>query len=238
MSYKFIDAHFHLDGYKNHKTIYKLINTSQIYTLCVTNSPYIYIACKQNYIETKFVKFALGFHPRLIGKERFDEKGFEKLSENAKYIGEVGLDFSRNYVKTKNEQIRVFKKIINIAVKRNLLVSIHSVNATDELINIIKEYKLSKFILHWFKGTEEQINELSRLGAYFSVNPDQIKEKNILYIPKNRILVETDGPNNKLQKSIYSSSNIRQAYDVISQKLNIADLKQLCYKNFYELISN
>lgn len=58
-----IDTHFHLDYYKEHQKIYDGINERKQYTLCMTNSPGVYISCKRIYPETKYLKFALGFHP-------------------------------------------------------------------------------------------------------------------------------------------------------------------------------
>ena len=59
-----IDTHFHLDYYKNHEQVYKGINEKKQYTLCMTNSPGIYLSCKRIYPETKYLKFALRFHPQ------------------------------------------------------------------------------------------------------------------------------------------------------------------------------
>ena len=60
---KLIDVHFHLDFYKNHKAVYNRINQLEQYTLCMTNSSGVYLSCKNLYPETKYLKFALGFHP-------------------------------------------------------------------------------------------------------------------------------------------------------------------------------
>ena len=42
-----IDTHFHLDYYKEHQKIYDGINERKQYTLCMTNSPGVYISCKR-----------------------------------------------------------------------------------------------------------------------------------------------------------------------------------------------
>ena len=61
---KLIDTHFHLDYYRNHKQVYDLINHLEQYTICMTNSPGVYVSCRKLYQETEYIKFALGFHPR------------------------------------------------------------------------------------------------------------------------------------------------------------------------------
>ena len=50
---RMIDVHFHLDFYKNHEAIYEMINKLEQYTLCMTNSPGVYLSCKNLYAETK-----------------------------------------------------------------------------------------------------------------------------------------------------------------------------------------
>ena len=45
-----IDTHFHLDYYKEHQKIYDGINERKQYTLCMTNSPGVYISPVNAYI--------------------------------------------------------------------------------------------------------------------------------------------------------------------------------------------
>ena len=47
MMVKLVDTHFHLDYYRNHRQLYKIINELEQYTLCMTSSPgYIYVLQK------------------------------------------------------------------------------------------------------------------------------------------------------------------------------------------------
>ena len=41
-----IDTHFHLDMYKDYNEIYKIIVGKKQYTLCMTNSPGVFLSCK------------------------------------------------------------------------------------------------------------------------------------------------------------------------------------------------
>ena len=74
-----IDTHFHLDYYKEHQKIYDGINERKQYTLCMTNSPGVYISCKRIYPETKYLKFALGFHPQDVSLKDADFYDFMQL---------------------------------------------------------------------------------------------------------------------------------------------------------------
>ncbi|MFR8428069.1 MAG: TatD family hydrolase [Roseburia inulinivorans] len=88
-----IDTHFHLDYYKEHQKIYDGINERKQYTLCMTNSPGVYISCKRIYPETKYLKFALGFHPQDVSLKDADFHDFMQLVNTTNYVGEIGLDF-------------------------------------------------------------------------------------------------------------------------------------------------
>ena len=100
---KLIDTHFHLDFYRNHKYWYDWINLNKQYTICVTNSPQIYHSCIQLYAETNYVKFALGYNPKISIETPLTHNLFLYQLRNASYIGEVGLDFSVQFKATRNK---------------------------------------------------------------------------------------------------------------------------------------
>ena len=107
---KLIDTHFHLDYYRNHKQVYDLINHLEQYTICMTNSPGVYVSCRKLYQETEYIKFALGFHPREKSLSTKDFSDFITLANQANYIGEVGMDFSSDSYIPKMQQINYFEK--------------------------------------------------------------------------------------------------------------------------------
>ena len=84
-----IDTHFNLDHYKDHQKIYAGINEKKQYTLCMTNSPGVYMSCKRMYPETKYLKFALGFHPQETSLNDTDFYSFIQLINETNYVGEV-----------------------------------------------------------------------------------------------------------------------------------------------------
>ena len=85
-----IDTHFHLDYYKNHQQVYIGINERKQYTLCMTNSPGIYLSCRRIYPETQYLKFALGFHPQETSLTEKDFRSFMYLVDEVNYVGEIG----------------------------------------------------------------------------------------------------------------------------------------------------
>lgn len=231
---RLIDTHFHLDHYRNHEIIFKEINKLEQYTLCVTNSPGVFLSCKNIYQETKYVKFALGIHPCEVNNSKII-KDFEYCIEKTNYIGEIGLDFSNKYIDNKEMQIYVFNELIKLGARNNKLVSIHSRKSEDVLIDILSKYRHKKCIIHWFNGNNEQLKELVNLGCYFSVNSN-MNVNHLKIIPIDKILIESDGPYMKLNNKKYTPKMLKEIYNIVESRLEINNLDSIIYKNFKELL--
>lgn len=238
---KLIDTHFHLDFYKNHSQIYSLINSLEQYTLCVTNSPGVFLSCLKLYSETKFIKFALGFHPQEIASNKLSIRDFRQCINRTDYIGEVGVDLSVKYAGSEKIQLNNFTTIIELAKQYNKLTSIHVRNSEDKVIEIIDNIRPIKCIVHWFTGNEEQLKALVDLGCYFSLNTHMIisskQVERVRNIPKDRILVESDGPFTKVNKKTYSPILLKDAYATIESALGYQNLSYIVFDNFKRLLS-
>lgn len=84
------------------------------------------------------------------------------------------------------------------------MISIHSHRAVAGVLDGLRKYpSAGTFILHWFTGSVQELNEAVSLGFYFSVGPAMLsanKGKSLLaHIPRDRILLETDGPLGKVK---------------------------------------
>ena len=68
---------------------------------------------------------------------------FRELAKNKKVvaIGEVGLDYYRN-LSPREEQASAFRKFIQLALELDLPLIIHSREAGDDVIKILKEYAI------------------------------------------------------------------------------------------------
>lgn len=233
-----IDTHFHLDMYKNHAEIFEYLNEKHIYTLAMTNSPGIYQACKQLYNKGKYVKFAMGFHPLNNELKAADLAEFMYLLPTTNYVGEIGVDFSRNEGFPKDIQIMYFDKIVQQCTYMDKLMSVHIRKAEDVAIDIIKKYEPSKCIIHWFTGNADQMERLIRCGCYFSINGNMAIASSDLInrIPRNRILVESDGPFSKVNGERYRPELLIFEYEVIAHVLNEPELISIVYNNFFNLL--
>lgn len=188
----------HLDCCKDHKEIYDRINELKQYTLCVTNTPEDFERCIKTYPQTKYLRFALGFNPQYVGEKKFNSFIFMRNIKKTKYIGEVGLDFTKPFVKYKDEQIKIFDFICKIAANNNYIMSIHSRGAEKEVLDILIKNDVKRAILHWYTGEVELVQKFIEQGYYFSINRRMLKNKKgeqiVKEIPKDRILIETDYP--------------------------------------------
>ena len=80
----------------------------------------------QNQItETKYLKFAIGFHPQESTLDENDIKDFMRLIMLTNYIGEVGLDYSAKSYMDKQLQLRFFEQIVELCASENKLMTIH-----------------------------------------------------------------------------------------------------------------
>ncbi len=199
MRFNFVDTHCHVDLYQNYLEIIDRSEKEKIFTIAVTNIPSVF-GYMQKLCENKsFTKAALGFHPELI-KERFREyELMSNLFDGVKFIGEIGLDFSRADEKDKEQQTEIFTKIlIKCRQSPNKILTIHSRSAAEEVVSIIGNNYPGTIILHWFSGSINVLEKAILNGYYFSVNPSMSLSKKgqdiIKRIPRKKILTETDGP--------------------------------------------
>ena len=117
-------------------------------------------------------------------------------------IGETGLDYFYENPK-KEMQKQSFIKHINIARDLNLPIIVHTRDADEDTIDILKqEYKKGKFkgVIHCFTASEELAMEVLSINFFISVsgiitfkNAESIRNT-IKKVPLDKLLVETDAP--------------------------------------------
>lgn len=93
------DTHFHLDLQKDKTKAIENIVRNEIYTIAMTNLPDLYK--KENLLYgQKYIRVALGLHPELVHEYANKIPLMWKHLSEARYIGEVGLDFKdKTYAK-------------------------------------------------------------------------------------------------------------------------------------------
>lgn len=199
-----IDSHAHLNTYEDVEQVIKDANDSKVDTI-VSISTDLDSSRKNIQIAEKYrnVFCAVGIHPCDVKNHSISDLGkIEELSynQNAKAIGEVGLDFY--YTKEDlDNQYEFLNLQIDIANRRNLPVVIHARDSYPELIDYIKSSKIkSDFVVHCFTGDKIVAKEFLDLGSYISFTGIvTFKKSNDLreiasYIPEDKIMIETDSP--------------------------------------------
>ena len=232
------DTHFHLDFQKNVKAAIEAINANKIYTIAMTNLPVLYEKEKQQY-DSPYIRTALGFHPELIGEyKKYIPLMWEKLSE-ARYIGEVGLDFTDKTYQA--DQVSFFSELVQRCRKdENKIISIHSRKAEREVLDVLDDAFSFKAILHWYSGDESLLNRAVKMGCYFSVNGNMLKsrkiERMLEIVPKNRILLETDSPFGDTIKS--HAESLKILIDGLSPKyvMLAEEIEGILWNNFQDLL--
>lgn len=227
-----VDSHCHLDLMDDMKRMVESSQLASVGIFAVGTTPMAYPKEREIYHQYSSIKVGLGMHPQLIGSGYDDIELFSRLVKQSRYIGEVGLDFSKKFLGTKDEQIRVFEKIVVLCeTYGNKVISVHSLKSADKVLKIIdvnRRCKENTYILHWFTGSLTQLKKALELGCYFSINPKMTNTKSgqeiIKFIPANHILIETDAPfalkysdinqlKKVIEKTIYDISVIKD-YDV------------------------
>ncbi len=190
--------HCHLDLYKNPIDIIEKCNEKGLYVLSITTTPKAYIGTNRLVSNNKRIKTALGLHPELAHIRQNELDIFDMLFPQVEYIGEVGLDGGKDYKQYADVQLKVFKHILKkVHHGGGRIMSIHSRSSATEVVDQLKGIDGIP-IFHWFTGSELELRNAVKIGAWFSVGPammNSIKGKRIIeLIPKDRLLTETDGP--------------------------------------------
>ena len=148
----------------------------------------------------------VGIHPHNADSTR--DKDYLEIEKIAKTnnkivaIGECGLDFDRMF-STKENQIKCFKKQIEIAETLNMPLFLHERNAVEDFIKVLSNHKeiCKKSIVHCFTGNTETLKKYLSMGCYIGITGwicDSRRAKDlrqaVKYIPLDRIMIETDSP--------------------------------------------
>ncbi|VVO95153.1 putative metal-dependent hydrolase YjjV [Pseudomonas fluorescens] len=197
-----VDFHCHLDLYKDHAALISECDEAKVATLTVTTTPKAWARNREMAEKSNFVRVALGLHPQLVA-ERESELGlFEKLLEQSRYVGEVGLDAGPRFYKSFEAQERVFTRILQACAEQGgKILTVHSVRTASKVLAHIEKLlppDRGRVVMHWFTGSASEARRAAQLGCYFSINSQMLKssaqQKLVASLPRDRLLTETDGP--------------------------------------------
>ena len=142
----------------------------------------------------------LGIHPEVVDSYTLNDLAFLEKNLNEEKIiaiGEIGLDY--HYSKyNKEAQKELFIKQLELAQKYHKPVVIHSRDATEDTIAILKKYPMVKGVIHSFSGSLETAKIYLKMGYKLGINGvvtfknSHLKE----LLPEiiHDIILETDSP--------------------------------------------
>ena len=189
--------------------------------------------------EYSFIYAICGISPNDVPEDEkeieFLVNEIERLISNDKdkrivAIGEIGLDY---YWNKENKQIQqqLFKMQIELANKYNLPIVIHTREATQDTIDMLKQNNVNKKgIFHCCPLNRELIKEALKLDFYISfAGPITFKnsknaEEIVKMVPLEKMLIETDSPYLSPEPKRGTRNDSRNV-KIIAQK--IAEFKQI-----------
>lgn len=146
---------------------------------------------------------ALGLHPENIHddwQQQLEQIRSELFAPHRRYIaiGEIGLDYHWDTT-YKEQQHIVLRTQMQWAEQLHLPVMIHSRDATEDTLSILREFPNVKGVFHCFSGSREVAQQILQMGYYLGIG-GVLTFKNcklaehLSVAPLDRLLLETDAP--------------------------------------------
>ena len=254
---RIIDTHCHLNDEALYKDLDNVISRAQqagVEKMIVIGwdkaSSELAIKLAEQY---DFIYAVIGFHPENIF-DVSDKELYEllNLSKHPKVvgIGEIGLDYHWTKDPNKREiQKEFFIKQIEYANKAKLPISIHSREAFNDTLQILKEHKpLYGGVMHCYSGSVENIIDIINLNLYIGLDgpvtftnaktPKEVAAE----VPLDRLVVETDCPYlspHPLRGTVNEPANITLIVDAIAEARDMSKkhLLDVLYQNSCKLFN-
>ena len=236
------DTHAHIDLMADPVSTVREIENRKIYTIAVTNLPVLYRQLSSK-LSSRFIRPALGFHPELMAKFAKDIPQMWDSLEQARYIGEVGIDLK---VARDSEALQVdfFTELVQRCHQLGgKILTIHSRGAAQQVVNIMGNDFNGKFILHWYSGGLKILEEAITNGAFISVNYamtcSDSGRRIINAIPNTRLLLESDAPFVSVNGKSYGTLSMPLIVEQIASIKNVSyqEMVEQLHENFKRLIS-
>ena len=161
-----------------------------------------------------FLHPALGLHPEDVQADW--KEALAKIHETVFHfaelfpvssplcaIGEIGLDYHFS-TEFKAEQHEVLREQLGWAIELNLPVMIHSRDATEDTLHIIREYyeksgRTLRGVMHCYSGSRETAEQYLKMGFKLGIGgvltfKNSRLAETLKTVPLDALVLETDGP--------------------------------------------
>lgn len=244
----FTDSHCHIynEYYEDIQNILQKANSLSVSRFFVSGCSTTSNSEVLSLLKYPNVYGCLGLHPEET--DNCNEEDFSFLESNLTQkkiiaIGEIGLDY--HYTKENKEaQKQLFIRQLELAQKYSLPVVIHSREATQDTIDILKQFPLVKGVIHSFSGSLETaliyINMGYKLGINGVVTFKNSHLKDIIPSFISSIILETDSPfltPHPYRGTKNDPSYIRNIAEFISNisGISLEELSKITNANIYEI---
>lgn len=201
-----IDTHIHLYDERYNEMIEDVIHNSKlagvkhiIVVACGLDEIDKAVSLKAKYDD--FISLAFGFHP--VDAAKVTEKDLVELNKlislhHPVAVGEIGLDYHW-YPEQKDVQIKILKSQLKIAEQHNLPIIIHNREATEDIYEVLTDYK-GDGVIHSFSEGAYFAKKFVDLGFKLGISgPITFKnghsqKEAVREISLENLMLETDGP--------------------------------------------
>lgn len=233
-----IDSHCHVDQFPNPEEIVRGCEKNSIRVVAVTNLPSDFVVAADRLKDNKYVSAAIGMHPLMAAKAIREMSAFRRLIPQIDYVGEIGLDYSPEGGATKAVQNRLFDEVLCSLSDRHRFVTLHSRRAESEVLSRLEAHRIQRAVFHWFTGSTGALDKVVEAGHFISVNGAMLRSAKGLAlvhrVPREAILVETDGPFSTIADRPSSPLEVMTVYEKLSAEKgwSLAELIDIVSANF------
>ena len=206
-----IDTHCHLADEKFagdlHEVVSRAIDAGLTSALCILSADEPDEVARTDVVLSAWpqVLFSAGVHPHRAGG--FTERPADAATTAAAAIdragavalGEIGLDYHYDFA-PRTVQQAVFEAQVALAVSRSLPVVVHTREATDDTMAVLRNARGASGVMHCFTGTLDEARQALDIGFHISLSgivtfprAESLREV-AKFVPGDRLLVETDAP--------------------------------------------
>jgi len=192
---------------------------------------------------------AIGIHPWEALAHSHEVGRAMARVEEAKFVGEIGLDYYFTGAREREAQLSVFSAFLQACDGTKKVLNIHSVGAERQVLALLKRRSLAHVNLHWYDAIERMtplalLPDFVELGCFFSIPPAVATSKSlrevVRRVPLNNLLTETDTHPNVKYGGIQSAP--KMAAKVVREigtikKVDLATVERTLTRNFARLIS-
>ena len=229
-----IDSHCHLDFKHFDKDRDAVISRAREAGVVMMINSGVDLATNRKSLELAkkhdFMRATLGFSPNYLegmsNQELESQLDFiKKNASQAVGIGEAGLDHYRcRDDAARDHQVAVFQKVIDLAKSVDLPLVIHSRDAEQQALEMVKD--LDKVVFHCYGGSMDTMKQAVDRGFYISLATvvcrsaqHQMLARNV---PLDHLIVETDSPFLAPKRGRNEPMNVLESVRLIAKIKNLS----------------